>query len=103
MPALKPIVTRRFQDSKLVYGEFVTGLDGKMRYFKPLRIEIYQAVISAIRELAPNAPIYFCMEDEEVWRKTMGFVPQERGGLVRMLDERAVASCDLRPGRPAGR
>lgn len=102
MPALKSIVMRRFSHSKLVFGEFVTGLDGKMRYFKPLRIAVYQAIITAIREMAPNAPIYFCMEDEEVWRKTMGFAPQEKGGLAKMLDERAVASCDLRPGRPGG-
>lgn len=103
MPALKSIVTRRFRDSKLVYGEFVTGLDGKMRYFKPLRIEVYRAIITAIRELAPDAPIYYCMEDDEVWRKTMGFTPQDRGGLALMLDERAAACCGLRPGKPGGK
>ena len=103
MPSLKPIVTSRFQNSKLIYGEFVTGLDGKMRYFKPLRIEVYRAIISAIRELAPEAPIYFCMEDGEVWRKTLGFEPQEKGGLAQMLDEWAARCCGLRPKYPGGR
>ena len=95
MPSLKPIVTRRFEKSKLVYGEFVTGLDGKMRYFKPLRIRVYRAIVSAVLELAPEAPIYFCMEDDEVWQATLGFGPSEKGGLSNMLDERAVECCGL--------
>ena len=97
MPALKSYVTRRFQDSKLMYGEFVTGLDGKMRYFKPLRIDVYREIVNAIRDFAPEAAIYFCMEDDEVWRKTLGFTPQQRGGLANMLDERAASACGLNP------
>ena len=31
MPALKPIITRRFPLSWIIYGEFVRGLDGNMR------------------------------------------------------------------------
>jgi hypothetical protein len=50
----------------MIYGEFIPGLDGKMRYFKPLRIELYQKVVAAIKSLAPNVIIYFCMEDDEV-------------------------------------
>jgi hypothetical protein len=42
MPTLKPIIARRFPASKIVYGEFITGLDNKMRYFKPLRIALYR-------------------------------------------------------------
>lgn len=95
MPSLKPIVGRRFQDSKLIYGEFVTGLDGKMRYFKPLRIDVYRAIVSAILKIAPGAPIYFCMEDDEVWQETLGFKPAEKGGVAHMLDKRAVDCCGL--------
>ncbi|MCK7514505.1 MAG: hypothetical protein MZV70_67830 [Desulfobacterales bacterium] len=43
MPDLKAIVQRRFPHSKIVYGEFIAGLDGKMRYFKPLRMKVYRA------------------------------------------------------------
>ncbi len=39
MPALKPIIENRFPSSRLCYGEFILGLDNKMRYFKPLRIQ----------------------------------------------------------------
>jgi spore photoproduct lyase len=95
MPALKPLIQKRFPKSKIIYGEFISGLDGKMRYFKPLRIEIYQRIISCIREHAPQVFIYFCMEDDEVWQKTIGFTASERGGLGRMLDKQAIKQCNL--------
>ncbi len=97
MPGLKPIVERRFPDSKIVYGEFVTGLDRKVRYFKPLRMQAYREVAAAIRRHAPRVCVYLCMEDDEVWRDALGFVPAERGGLGRMLDEAAVRHCGLDP------
>jgi spore photoproduct lyase len=97
MPPLKAIVQQRFPKSKIVYGEFISGLDGKMRYFKPLRIELYRKMASWIREYGPDIDIYFCMEDDEVWRKALGFVPEERGGLPRILDESAIRHCGLNP------
>lgn len=95
MPSLKPIVQKRFPGSKIIYGEFITGLDGKLRYFKPLRIDLYRKMTDWIREIAPDVLIYFCMEDDEVWQKTLGFIPAERGGLPKMLDESAVRICGL--------
>jgi len=53
--------------------------------------------------MAPEAPIYFCMEDGEVWRKTLGFEPQEKGGLAQMLDDWAARCCGLHPKYPGGR
>ncbi len=97
MPSLKKIIERRFCDSKIIYGEFITGLDGKMRYFKPLRIRLYRRLINAIRKYAPDVLIYFCMEDSEVWQKTLGFVPADNGGLSDMLDRRVVDICGLDP------
>jgi len=95
MPDLKPIVARRFPLSKIPYGEFIAGLDGKMRYFKPLRIEIYEKLVGWIREAAPDVLLYFCMEDDEVWERSVGFAPGDRGGLPHLLDERAARFCGL--------
>jgi len=105
MPALKSIVEQRFKKSKIVYGEFISGIDGKMRYFKPLRLEFYKKMVSWIKELAPGVLVYFCMEDEEVWEKAIGFVPPENDGLAHMLDESAVRHCGLEcviPSPPDG-
>ncbi len=96
MPSLKPLIQKRFPNSKIIYGEFITGLDGKMRYFKPMRIELYQRIINSIRRHAPDVFIYFCMEDDQVWQETMGYTPDERGGLDKMLDEQAIRHCGVK-------
>ena len=95
MPALKQIIQYRFPRSRIIYGEFITGLDGKMRYFKPLRIQFYQKMIGWIRERAPGVTIYFCMEDDEVWQKSLGFIPADQGDLSQMLDNSAAKLCGL--------
>ncbi len=95
MPDLKPVVEKRFGQSKIVYGEFVRGIDGKMRYFKPLRIRMYRRIVEMIRRLAPGVTLYFCMEDDEVWQKSLGFLPSEQGGLPAMLDKAAARHCEL--------
>jgi spore photoproduct lyase len=95
IPELKTVIQKRFTDSTIVYGEFITGLDGKMRYFKPLRLNFYQKMVSWIRELAPNVLVYFCMESEDIWKRTMGFTPEKYGGLSRMLDLSAQKCCGL--------
>ena len=98
MPELKTIIQQRFPDSKIIYGEFITGLDRKVRYFKPLRINLYKKIIDRIRQLAPQVLIYFCMEDDEVWEKCLGFTPGSRGGLPRLLDQSAAHHCGLDQG-----
>jgi spore photoproduct lyase len=100
MPDLKPIVQRRFARSKILCGEFILGLDGKWRYFKPLRMNLFRCLAAAIRRRDPQACVYLCMEDDEVWRHALGFTPAERGGLARMLDEAAADRCGLNIGRP---
>ncbi|WP_022668566.1 SPL family radical SAM protein [Desulfospira joergensenii] len=95
MPKLKPIVENRFPDSDICYGEFILGLDNKMRYFKPLRINLYKEVVARIREHAPQTLVYFCMEDREAWETCMGYFPGKEGELGRMLDLSAVEHCRL--------
>jgi spore photoproduct lyase len=94
-PSLKTVIQSRFPDSKIVYEEFITGPDGKMRYFKPLRINIYRKIIACIRQHAPDTVIYLCMENDEIWRKSLGFIPEDVGGLPHMLDQSAVKHCHL--------
>jgi spore photoproduct lyase len=97
-PALKTMIQNRFPESKIIYEEFITGPDGKMRYFKPLRIKLYRKIVACIRKLAPEVVVYLCMEDEEVWQASLGFKPSAAGGLPHMLDISAVKHCDLEPG-----
>ena len=96
MPELKMVIEKRFPESNMVYGEFITGLDGKMRYFKPIRIAFYHAMVRWIRELAPEVTTYLCMEDEITWQQSFGFTPESRGGLPAMLDDAARRHCGVK-------
>ena len=102
IPALKQIIQERFPSSGIVYHEFVPGLDGKMRYFKPLRMKIYKKIVQWIKAAAPDVCIYFCMEDDEVWESCLGFTPSEAGGLPEMLDASAVKHCGVAADQEAG-
>jgi DNA repair photolyase len=98
MPHLKPVIAKRFSESKICYGEFILGLDNKMRYFKPMRIAVYKEIVSQIKKYAPEIIAYFCMEDEKVWEESFGFFPGRENELGAMLDKSAVEHCNLNPG-----
>jgi len=92
LPSLKEIGTQRFPASRIYYNEFVPGLDGKQRYFRPNRVRLYKHIYTLLKQkAAPDTCIYFCMESDEIWREVMGFAPEERGGIPRMLDRAATA------------
>jgi spore photoproduct lyase len=75
-PSLKPLIKKRFPRIKIIYDEFIKGKDGKLRYFRPLRLELYQKIVNFIKGYGgEKIPLYFCMESEEVWKKVMDWVP----------------------------
>jgi len=65
-PALKAISEQRFPESKIMYGELLIGEDGKLRYHKNIRIEMYKFVLSLLRKVNSKIPVYLCMETEDV-------------------------------------
>jgi spore photoproduct lyase len=95
MPSLKPVMIKRFPESTIAYGEMITGLDGKQRYFKPLRIELYQRLAEWFRHYDPDLCLYLCMEDTEVWTRSLGLTLSAEGDLARMLDNSAIRVCGL--------
>jgi len=89
MPNLKPIMQNRFPKSKLPLAEWITGMDGKMRYFKPRRIEIYKRMVQFIRNRAPHAALYLCMETPEIWRHVFGG-EHSKASVCEMLNQAAL-------------
>jgi spore photoproduct lyase len=89
MPELKAVIASHHPQSRIIYGEFIRGLDGKMRYFRDIRVELYRFMVERIRRVDPNLCVYLCMEGRDLWRESFGFSPEEKGGLPSMLD-RAV-------------
>jgi spore photoproduct lyase len=80
-PALKQVIRTRFPRSRIIYEEMIRGLDGKMRYPKPMRIDLYRAVYQRIRHYSSDVFIYFCMESPQVWEKVMGKAPEDNAEL----------------------
>jgi len=89
IPTLKDIIRKHHPESKIMNGEFITGLDGKKRYFKPIRIKMYAFMRELINQWYNNIGLYLCMESHEVWEKSLGWSPGHTDGLAHYLDERA--------------
>ncbi|MET0501708.1 MAG: spore photoproduct lyase family protein [Candidatus Binatia bacterium] len=74
-PSLKRTIRDRFPRTQLLTGEQVLCPDGKLRYFQPLRVDMYRKMLGWIRRIAPTVKVYLCMESKEVWEQVFGFTP----------------------------
>ena len=54
----------------------IKGADGKYRYPKPIRVEMYKFVYETIKSLDSDVFVYLCMEGRDIWRKVFGFMPE---------------------------
>jgi len=95
MPGLKPIIRRRHPGSEVLRGEFVPGTDGKLRYFKPMRTEMYAHLRELLTAWHPDPGLYLCMERDDVWLDAMGWSPGTSKGLSDYLDERARTTFSI--------
>ncbi|MBU1339977.1 MAG: hypothetical protein KKD56_13075 [Acidobacteria bacterium] len=76
-PSLKQALRERFPQSRILLEEFIQGMDGKFRYFKPLRMELFDWVVKNFRlnwkgKGKRELPLYLCMESRENWNKILG-------------------------------
>ncbi len=67
-PKLKDIIEERFSHSRITFGELNVGEDGKMRYCKPIRIEIFKEMHDFIHSYSRDVYVYLCMESTDVWQ-----------------------------------
>jgi spore photoproduct lyase len=89
MPSLKPIIRKRHPGSGVLRGEFILAMDGKMRYFKPVRVEMYRFMRDCLMDWNSDCGLYLCMESDEVWEASLGWSPKDTEGLAAYLDQRA--------------
>lgn len=80
----------KHRDSRLFEGELIKGHDGKYRYFKPLRLELFHYTKQKIQSLiSPGVPLYLCMEDKEVWQEILPHLPPKEAAVNKYLYEAA--------------
>ncbi len=98
-PHLRDTVKRRFPASSIPFGEFVPGHHGKLRYFRPIREEMYSKLSGWIRKYAPDTLVYLCIESRLVWERSLGYVPAGAASLSSRLDSCALPAADRSENR----
>ena len=87
LPPLRQIIFARYPHSRLGSEEMVRAPDGKWRYFKDLRVEMYSRLREWLAGVLPGVHPYLCMESPRIWREVFGYAP-EGEELARLLDGR---------------
>jgi spore photoproduct lyase len=68
-PSLKRAIRAAFPRSRILGGEFIPAKDGKWRYFRPLRTELYEGILEALESQGGGGiPVYLCMESHTLWK-----------------------------------
>ena len=86
-PHLVDLIKEHHPKSTIVYGELISGMDGKLRYFKALRIEMFNKMYRWLKHKDPHIFIYCCMENSDVWERSFGWSPGNSLTLKKMMDD----------------
>jgi len=84
-PSMKEKIIERYPNTSIPYAEMVRGMDGKLRYARPLRLPMYKLIYNKLTTI-PSAPfIYFCMESPLIWEEVFGKSPDSNSHLDFMF------------------
>ncbi len=88
---VKEIIEKRHPQTGIFLGEILPcGEDGKYRYFKKIRIEMYKFIVERLKRWSEDLFIYFCMERKDVWERVFGRSPSSNEELDSMFVERIL-------------
>ncbi|MGC9364780.1 MAG: SPL family radical SAM protein [Fidelibacterota bacterium] len=86
-PSMKAKIIARYPRSTVSYAEMVRGMDGKLRYPRPLRVPMYRFIYQRLTSISSPPFLYFCMESPLVWREVFGSAPESNAHLDFMFAE----------------
>lgn len=86
--ALKRTAMERFPRTAIFSQDFIEAPDGKQRYFKSLRLEMYRRVWHWLQEWSLDFPRYLCMEPAWMWQDVTGQAPPEATALEALMIQR---------------
>ncbi|MCR9144109.1 MAG: hypothetical protein NXI24_17810 [bacterium] len=86
---LKEAIQARFPEDRLTReGESILGADGKHRYFKTIRQDMFRSIKQKIESVDPKLFLYLCMETRRMWEDVFDFVPDSGKNLDALFEER---------------
>ncbi|HON12076.1 MAG TPA: radical SAM protein [Chitinispirillaceae bacterium] len=94
MLSLKTFLKKKGEHLPLFSGEMISGVDGKLRYFRPLRVALYRAMVDEFNRHCADITLYLCMESPEVWEEA-GMMERIPEGLAKYLDKSAARMLKL--------
>jgi len=92
---MQQVMLDRFPESFVPFGEQFLAKDDKLRYIQPLRFRLVNFVWDEIRSVAPNIPLYMCMESSAAWRQIAGAAPLAGSELVEIFSRQRRATPTL--------
>ncbi len=87
-PRLKAVAEEHFPNTEVFLGELFPGRDGKFRYLKEIRADMYRKMAGWLKEVDPDLFVYLCMESKEVWERVFRWTPENSRHLNHMFGER---------------
>jgi spore photoproduct lyase len=76
-PEMKKKIENNYPESRLTCAEMVVGDDAKVRYVKPLRLNMYKHLYGQlIKYISDRNLVYLCMERWDMWEKVFGSRPE---------------------------
>ena len=92
---MPPIAKNNHPNSDIFSREFIKGMDGKWRYPKPRRIEIYKWAAEPLTKWSKDIFVYFCMELPDVWEKVFGWSPEDNEDFDKKFGESLKGRMDI--------
>ena len=90
-PGMPEIIEKRFPGETITHAEMIQGSDGKYRYFKSIREEMYRTIRNQLLEKDPDLFVYLCMDTRHMWKRVFGNSPENSGaldeGFTRRLEQ----------------
>ena len=95
-PEMKKKIENNYPDSRLTCAEMVLGDDSKVRYVKPLRVEMYRLLYKELKKyILPESLVYLCMERWDMWDKVLGWHPDSAEALDVYFSESILSRFNL--------
>lgn len=83
-----PELHERLLHSRVATAELIPSPDGKRRYLRPLRVELFGEIRLMISRVLGDLFVYLCMESPSVWDEAMGWTPRDSNELAQRFHER---------------